>query len=69
MTINRSTMEGSNTNQLYRKILVGYDGSENANRALGRAIELVIFFRFGTKLLSEIIPPLTDTRFYFLVFF
>ncbi len=41
MTINRSTIEDPDGNQLYRKILVGYDGSENANRALGRAIELV----------------------------
>ncbi len=40
MSVSASVMKDSGRSQSYRKILVGYDGSDNAKRALTRAIAL-----------------------------
>lgn len=41
MTVNPRTIKDPVAIQTYRKVLVGYDGSENAKRALGKAIQIV----------------------------
>ncbi len=41
MRVMTSDIGGLDKVQAYRKVLVGYDGSDNARRALKRAIELV----------------------------